>query len=246
MTIVKGSKQYRVKVVEDRPQLRWGILAACVGVAVLAVYLSHLRGYSYGMAKQDEVLKELAELKAASSESEAKAAALEQQVANHSLGAEVDRKANEEIRQQVIALKEEISVLTEENSFYRGLMAPTKNKRGLAFGAIELSQSDRPRLYNYKIVMQQLATNHNLLNGTLRVVVVGRAEGLDVEYNLSQLSSQLNSELVKLRFKYFQTVEGALQLPEGFEPLRIELVARSTGKNSVTVEKRFGWLAEEV
>ncbi len=246
MAIVKGSKQCRVKVVEDRPLFRWTILVACLGLAVLAVFVSHQRGFSSGMENQEAALKELARYEGQLVASQKREKELEQKVANHSMGAEVDRKANESVRQEVIVLKEEIAVLTEENSFYRGLMAPTKNKRGLSFGAVELSQSDRPRTYSYKVVMQQLATNHNLLNGTLLCKVVGRADGVDVEYNLNQLSSQLKTDVIKLRFKYFQTVEGQLQLPEGFEPLRIELVAKSTGKNPVTVEKRFGWLVEEV
>lgn len=246
MAIVKGSKQYRVKVVEDRPLLRWSILALCLGFAVLAVFLSHQRGYSFGMVKQEEVLNDLKRLQTALGASQSRTDELEQQVTNHSLGAEVDRRANESVRQEVMVLKEEIAVLTEENSFYRGLMAPTKNKRGLSFGAVELSRLDRARTFHYKVVMQQLATNHNLLKGTLLFKVHGRMEGLDVEYNLSQLSSQLKTEVIKLRFKYFQTVEGQLQLPEGFEPLRMELVAKSTGKNPVTVKKRFAWLVEEV
>ncbi len=246
MTIVKGSKQHKVKVVEDRPFLRILLLASCVAVAVLAVYLSFERGYSIGMAKQEEVKNELSRLAGELKEKQAQAEELEQRVANHSLGAEVDRKANEEIRQQVIALKEEIAALTEDNTFYRGLMAPTKNKQGLTFGGVELSQTGRPRTYNYKVVMKQLATSHNLLNGTLRCKIVGQSNGLDVEYNLSQLSSELSTEQIKLRFKYFQTIEGSLVLPEGFEPLGIELVAKSTGKSPVTVEKKIVWLAQEV
>lgn len=246
VTIVKGSKHHKVKVVEDRPFLRISLLASCVVVAVLAVYLSYERGYSIGMAKQDEVKKELSRLALELKESQSLVEDLEQQVANHSLGAEVDRKANEEIRQQVISLKEEIAALTEDNTFYRGLMAPTKNKRGLTFGEVELSQTGRPRTYNYKVVMKQLATSHNLLNGTLSCKIVGQSNGLDVEYSLNQLSSELNTDLIKLRFKYFQTIEGSLVLPEGFEPLGIELVAKSKGKSPVTVEKKIVWLAQEV
>lgn len=245
MAIVKGTKQHRVKVIEDRPLLRWGILLACVAVAALAVYLSHQRGYARGMAKQESVLVELVRLEKALTVEQKRSRDLEQQVANFNLGAEVDRSANEGVRQEVIALKEEMAVLTEENSFYRGLMAPTKNQRGLAFGSVELSQTERPRVYNFKVVMQQLATSHRLLNGTLEYKVVGRAEGVDVVYSLGQLSSEVDADRIKLRFKYFQTIEGQLQLPEGFEPLRIELVAKSTGKDAVTVEKRFGWLVEE-
>ncbi len=246
MTIVKGTRQHRVKVIEDRPLLRRAMIVGWIGLALLAVTLSYQRGFSVGIAGQETALEQLAGMQTALDMAQRRTLELEQQVANVNLGAEVDKKANEEIRREVISLKEKIALLQEENSFYRGLMAPTKNQRGLTFGAVELSQTERPRIYGYKVVMQQLATNHQLLNGSLRYTVVGRAAGEDVAYSLNQLSDSVSAESIKLRFKYFQTIEGQLILPEGFEPLGIELLARSTGKNSVTVEKRFGWLVEEV
>lgn len=246
MAIVKGTKQHRVRVIEDRPLLRWAIILACIAVAALAVYLSYYRGHSVGMTEQARAEKEIESLNSQLGVSQERVVELEQKVANFNMGAEVDRKANEEIRQEVIALKAEISKLEEDNTFYRGLMAPTKNKRGLTFGAIELSQTDKPGVINYKVVMQQLAVNHNLLKGTLEFKIVGRQDGIDNIYTLRQLSKQVSKDKITLRFKYFQTIEGELKLPAGFEPLAIELVANSTGKNAVTVEKRFGWLVEEV
>lgn len=246
MAIVKGTKQYPVRVVEYRPVGRWVFLFLCLALGGLAVYISHLQGYALGMAQRESAVDDLARLKDELAAKEKIAAELQQQVANINLGSEVDRQANEEIRQEVMALKQQIAELQEENSFYRGLMAPTQNKRGLTFGSVELSRAERPRSYSYKVVMQQLATDHQLLSGSLEYKVVGRQNGVDQSYLLSQLSSQVDSEPVKLRFKYFQNVEGELTLPEGFEPMGIELVAKSTGKNPVTVEKRFGWLVEEV
>ncbi|MFL0810573.1 MAG: hypothetical protein K6L76_09175 [Agarilytica sp.] len=246
MAIVKGTKQHRVRVIEDRPFLRWLIIFACVGLAALAVYLSFHRGHSLGIKEQVRAEKEIADLNSQLGASLSRVTELEQKVANFDLGAEVDRKANEEIRQEVIALKEEIAKLEEDNTFYRGLMAPTKNKQGLTFGTVELSQTDKPRVINFRVVMQQLAVNHNLLKGALQFTIVGRQDGVDTSYTLRQLSKQISKDKVTLRFKYFQTIEGELTLPAGFEPLAIELVANSTGKNAVTVEKRFGWLVEEV
>ena len=246
MAIVKGTKQRRVKVIEDRPILKIFVFALFVVGAILSVFYSHGYGYSQGMAGQSTAQATITHLQESLALSRSKTDSLEQQLANTNLGAEVDRKASEEIRQEVIALKSQIAQLQEENSFYRGLMAPTKNKRGLTFGAVELSQTDRARRYSYKVVMQQLATNHQLLNGYLEYRVVGRLAGADTTYTLNQLSSEIETRRIRLRFKYFQTIEGEFDLPELFEPMAIELVAQSSGKNPVTVEKRFGWLVEEV
>lgn len=245
MAIVKGTKQHPVRIVEHRPWQRFLVWLILIALTAGAIAFSYFYGHWNGMSQQKTALEKAARLEVELKESNQKSQELEQRIANIDLGAEVDRKANEEVRQEVITLKEQIAQLQEENSFYRGLMAPTKDKKGLTFGAIELNRAKKPRAYNYKVVVQQLASNHRLLKGALQYKVVGRSLGADVSYRLDQLSDQIKTDSIRLRFKYFQTIEGELQLPEDFDPKGIELVAQTSGKNSVKIEKRFGWLVEE-
>lgn len=245
MTVVKGSKQSRLKVIEDRPLVVWGTRLLLLLAVVALVGGAYQYGISQGRQGQIIAEEELLRLRQELTETRTLEADLRQQLANLRLGSTVDRQASEDVRQEVIELKNQLAELQEENSFYRNLMAPSDNKEGLNFGAVEVSDTDVPRRYRYKVVLQQLATNHQLLNGTLTFNVIGRRDGVVTVLPLNDISEDVDSVNIKLRFKYFQTVEGHLQLPPSFEPERIELVARSTGRNAVTVEKRFGWLVEE-
>jgi len=242
---VKGTKLRPLKIVEHSPVFTFFRRLFMLAIVVAAVAGSFYYGYFEGMAGQKTAYADIQSLSRELSEKTAKIAELEQQVANLNMGSVVDRQASEDVRKEVIALKEELAKLEEDNSFYRNLMAPTGNKRGLTFGNVELVDTDSPRVYSYKVVMQQLATNHTPLKGTLSFTVVGRKEGQTVKYTLAQLSDKVTTNTLSLRFKYFQTIEGKLTLPEGFDPEAIELVARSVGTDPVTVEKRFGWLVEE-
>lgn len=245
MATVKGSRAYQYRVLKYRPWL-WALMATlAVAVVLASIQGTWWFGYRLGMTEQSQALEELAQVRIKLSESEQAQEELRQQLVNSRLGANVDKTALDVIRTEVAELKQNIASLEEENQFYRNLMAPTDNKRGLNFGAVEISQTDRPRTFRYKIVMQQLATQHNLLNGTLNFNVIGRLDGALRVFALKELTSNVESTNIKLRFKYFQNVEGELVLPTGFEPERIELEARSTGADAVTVEKRFGWLVEE-
>ena len=88
-----------------------------------------------------------------------------------------------------------------------------------------------------------MATQHSVISGELNITLVGRRGGELERLGLYQVSDAVDSEDIKLRFKYFQNVEGELILPEGFTPERIELVARSTGKNAAEANKTFNWPA---
>jgi len=245
MAAVKGTKQYPLKIVEDRPWRHLVSIVVALILFVAGIFASFYLGYKDGMQGQERARADVARLQAELLEKSKKVEELQQQVTNINLGAEVDRQASESVRQEVIALKDQLAKLEEDNSFYRNLMAPTGNKRGLTFGSVEIVDSEKPRVYNYKVVMQQLAINHQLLNGQLTFNVVGKLNGFDATFSLNQLSEQVTTDAIRLRFKYFQTIQGELSLPDGFEPERIELVAKSTGGNAVTIEKRFGWLVEE-
>ena len=170
---------------------------------------------------------------------------LSQQVANLKLGSAIDRKSSEDVRAEVIDLKGQISGLKEDISFYRGLMSPTDNKSGLTIGSLNVISTGVARDFEYKLVVQQLATRHKMFSGYLTFRIFGRQLDQPVTLALKNVSDSVSFDRIKLRFKYFQTIKGRLVLPEGFEPERIELVAMSSEAPKVEVKKKFGWLVQE-
>lgn len=245
MTVVKGTKPRHWRVVEYRPRRRWLIALALVALMLGIGQVAFWVGYKQGMASQDVTLQDLHALRTELDNVRAESSELRQRYENVRIGAEVDKKSLEEVRAEVVDLRENIAELEEENQFYRNLMAPSDDKKGLNFGSVELTETENDRHFRFKIVMQQLATNHEVLNGTLNVNIVGQRDGEVAVLPLSELSTDISSANIKLRFKYFQNVEGKLVLPIDFDPERVELEARSTGRNAKIIEKRFGWLVRE-
>jgi hypothetical protein len=245
MTTVKGTKERRLKVVSYNPYIQPLLVLGVVLVCVLIGVASFWAGNSRGMSLQEQAMVERDELRLKLQTKMEETEILSQQVANLSLASEVDKASSEDVRGEVIALKEEIAALSEEISLYRGLMAPTENRQGLTIGSLELIPTGVPRQYDFKVVVQQLATNHQILIGHLNFTVVGKEGEFVRSIPLKDLTSQIDEEDIRLRFKYFQNIQGQLELPLGFEPERIELMARSTGRDGVAVEKKFGWLVQE-
>lgn len=246
MAGLKGSKQPRMVVVPHRPWRRLAIGVVLIVLALGSTFASYYWGYNQGASLQANAVVERNRLRTETEDLNLEAETLRQQVANLQLGAQVDHKANEEVRTQVIALQEQITALEEDISFYRGLMSPSANSRGLTIGALNVLGTGVPKQFEYKLVMQQLATDHQLLSGYLNFNIVGRRGEEEVAIPLYQVSEQVDEADILLRFKYFQNIEGRLTLPDGFEPQRIELEARTTGSNRETVKKKFGWLVQEL
>ncbi|MBU2885357.1 hypothetical protein KO507_06220 [Gilvimarinus agarilyticus] len=245
MSAVKGSKQHPLRVVPHRPVRRFLMFVLTLLVIAACVAGAYWGGYWQGMGTQAGALKQVSILRDQLQASEQESADLRQQVANLSLASEVDQYASEEVRNEIVSLRQEVANLETDISFYRGLMAPSEANSGLTIGEVNIVESAVPGRYTFKIVMQQLATNHQVLNGELRVDVVGRRDGVITRVPLYQLADSIEEEDIKLRFKYFQNIEGELTLPEGFEVQKLELSAESSGRNSVKVHKSYGWLVED-
>jgi len=80
----------------------------------------------------------------------------------------------------------------------------------------------------------------------LRMSVHGLQDGKKTTLPLAQLTEADDADGIALDFRYFQVVptsdaEWELRLPEGFEPLRVDLQALQDG--SAVVERSFEWTA---
>ncbi len=157
----------------------------------------------------------------------------------------VDRRALEMVRSDIAAQKEEIASLEEGIGFYRSLMSPGEITQGLSLRPPELIAREEPATFAFRIIAQQEAQKHNLLNGELYAEVFGQLYNQEVRYPLAQLSGDLADEVVALRFRYFQAIEGVLTLPEGFEPRGISIVATATTPHKSEASAEFDWQVQE-
>jgi hypothetical protein len=158
---------------------------------------------------------------------------------------QMDQQALELVRREIAAQKEQISVLEEGLRFYRSLMAPGDIAQGLSLRPLELVALEPPGQYAFRIVAQQEARKHPLLKGELSAEVNGLLSEQEVSYLLAELSDDLDEESVPLRFRYFQSIEGQLSLPDGFEPHSVTLVARATTPRAMEVREQFPWRVQE-
>ncbi|MEM6580844.1 MAG: DUF6776 family protein [Pseudomonadota bacterium] len=158
---------------------------------------------------------------------------------------EIDLQALEMVRKELAAQEEEIAALEEGLALYRGLMAPGDLDPGLNLYDMELMAGDRNDQYLFRFILQQEARRHALLKGNLTAVVSGVANGQFVELPLAELSEDIPHNGVDLQFRYFQSVEGQLVLPEGFEPSEVTVEANTRKPNAFTIRESFPWQLEE-
>jgi hypothetical protein len=246
MTKVKGSTQFHMKVVPHRP-LRSILFASAWAmatfIAVLVTWL-YVEERSISPAEAKVMRTELAQLTQ-------QVADLRQQLTQAQMNAEVDRKSSEELRQQLLVRREQIAQLEREVAVYQMMSSrASRNPQGITFGrfSVRRVESAEPDLYHLKLVVQKLAENDAEFVGHLESILVGKTAGAEQRIPLSQLVVAEEGveplvEKTPIQFKYFQNIETDLRLPEGFEPVHMELRLVSASKpNPLVIEQKLEWV----
>ena len=245
MSLVKPSKQYAMTVVPYRPYRRFLQFFALSLTFLVAINGSFFAGHYYAVGSSENIVSERDILKDKYNEKSAEVARLDQQLANLKLAAEVERKANEEVRAEVVELKTKVAELQQDNTFYRSLMRPAPGDKGLVVDAPAVSATNIPHVYKYNFVIKQIVTQHRQVSGHVQFELLGKQGDVYQRLVLKDISDSVSVERIKLKFKYFQRIEGEMKLPADFTPERIELKVAVDRPNKVVIEKKFGWLVKE-
>ncbi len=154
---------------------------------------------------------------------------------------DVDSRALELVRSEMVEQKELIATLEEGLRFFRSLMVPDGEATGLSLRDPELVLGGTARRIEYRIFVQHQSRIHEMVHGTLSLQVFGFEGEQEVRYTLPQLSEGLDNASVPLHFRYFQAVEGALTLPQGFEPKGLIVMAEATKPRKTEIREEFPW-----
>lgn len=240
MAAVKGSKQYQMVVVPHRPFYKIGVFCLFVVAMGAFCFLTYEYGRNQGLELKVEVVKEKelisAELEGALQE----IAVMRQQIAELKLGGQIDSQATEEVQDTVESLQQEIAGLNEEIRFYKGVMLPNVEDKGLRIERLDMVNTLDPKRFRYSLLLTQVVDKHDYVQGGVRIAVKGAEGTIEKELSLSDLSQE-QQDAIRFRFRYFQNIDGELEVPEGFEPRQVMVVAQSSGRNPQRLERTFDW-----
>jgi len=231
-------ENYRTVVKLQHPRHR----EIVVGLSVLALLVALALGYWLGLGNRGAAM--VAESQAAIVDTGEPSTAGDE-LAMLRTRNEVDRAALEMVRSELAQQKLQIAELEEGIQFYRSLMAPGEIAQGLSLRPIELVPTSDSERFAFRLVAQQEARKHSTLQGELYAELVGTVDGQRKSYPLSSLSEDLDSSVITLRFKYFQSIEGELTLPPGFEPESISVIASASKPRDMEAREKFSWAPQE-
>ena len=240
MVAVKGSKQYQMVVVPHRPFYKAAVFVLCVVAVAALCFFTYRYGLDEGIATRFEVVQEREALREQLLITERRVTDMRQEIATLKIGEEVDTKATEEVRETVETLQSQIAELNEEIRFYKGVMIPNAESKGLRIERMNMKPVANSGRYSYSLLLTQVVDKHDYVQGGVEINILGKRGEQPAELSLENISTQDKSS-ERFRFRYFQNIDGELEIPSDFEPEAVMVIAQSSGNRAQRLEKRFDW-----
>jgi len=154
-------------------------------------------------------------------------------------GAQVDRDAHAAVSVSLGAAEREMLEVHEELAFYRSIVAPGEMSPGLHLQRLHLTPGEAGR-YSYELVLTQAQRSRHEARGSIDMRISGQLGERRVTYALVDVSEG-GSERLNFKFKYFQSFEGGLRLPEGYRPESVTVIIEPEGDKLKAVRKTLQW-----
>ncbi len=226
-------------IVIQRPAL-WAVsllVLLCIGlVSVWMVYEygRYAAGYDSADAQQ-----QIAQLKMQVDKLETKSVETQRRSSMLERNRQIDDDASEQLKGSLIKAQNEVLGLKKELAFYKSIVAPEQGGRSLAIQAFQL-KPDNNGGYLYKIMITQRGRNDRFARGVIHVSIEGVTKGKPVTLKLSEVSNE-HKKVMKFGFKYFQSFEGVMTLPDAFQPDLVRIRVNAKTGRIKPIDKKFSW-----
>ena len=131
--------------------------------------------------------------------------------------------------------------MEEELKFYRKIMAPELEKEGLAIDSLDISKTDDPDEFHFRLTLIQAGKQSQFLKGNIIIKVTGLLNGKQTEYDFRELGT-FNNKHFQFQFKYFQNIQGFITLPSNFEAKSISVNVKTKGlRKNQKADNKLNW-----
>ncbi|HEY9033096.1 MAG TPA: DUF6776 family protein [Pseudomonadales bacterium] len=158
---------------------------------------------------------------------------------------DVLRSSKQALREALDAQQMQLAEQEKSLDFFRQLMTPGTERDGLELSSYSLTSLPVSGQILYRLTFVQYAKKHPQLKARLSIRVQGLSQGQETVYALKDLLAGGSELPERLDFRYFQVLEGHLQIPQDFEPQALLVEAVPIQKNAAPLVRTLNWQLQE-
>ncbi len=164
---------------------------------------------------------------------------LNARVAELEMSRRLDRQAYGEVERTLGDLQSRLARQGDDLAFYRSIVSPADGVQGLRIQKIAVEAGAQQHEFVLRLTLVQAMRHESVVSGLAQVTLVGLERDVPARHTLGDLLDKPRAQL-PFSFRYFQTIEQALTLPDGFQPYEIEVRLQSS-KLRIPLVQAFPW-----
>jgi hypothetical protein len=164
---------------------------------------------------------------------------LNAQVAELEMARRLDRDAYGQVESTLGDLQSRLARQSDDLAFYRSIVSPADGIQGLRIQRFEVLPGAQTRQVQLKLTLVQAMRHESVVSGLAQVTLVGMQGDVPARFAVGELIGKPRAQL-PFSFRYFQTVEQTVTLPEGFDPYEVDVRLQSSKLNT-PLQQVFPW-----
>lgn len=227
----------------QRPWLRRLIWIFGLAVLPVAFYLVYEFGRFDGGYDRLTVGQHRRELEVEIERLQKSNAELRATVAELETGQMGHQQESGELARSVAELQAQVARQSQDLAFYRGIVGSTIGAPTIKVQRFQVHPGSEPRHHRLRLVLVQAVRPDNVVAGTVALTVQGTEKGKPVTYSLGRLTSDGRDQL-PFSFRYVQDLDQEIVLPDGFQPARVSVEVRASGRSGAPFNQSFDWAVQ--
>jgi hypothetical protein len=171
---------------------------------------------------------------------------LRQQIVDLERRSQIDREALKVAREELKGFQSERLELQEEVEFLKEIASTGKNRAvKLRIQNFRLARGAAEEVLSYRFTVSKAPSEKGvdtgIAAGRVWITFDGTRNGEEQTLVLREVTEDAQPS-IKMRFRNFQNVEGAIQLPKGFVPAGVTVEVKPESKKFAPLKQRFNWV----
>jgi len=165
---------------------------------------------------------------------------LKEQILKLEYLANVDNETSIRLQNEIKSLQDRVFNLRRELTFYQGIITASSYSRGLNIQGLHIEATRKKGFFKYKLVLTNIGKSDKVTEVTIDMMVEGTDKSGFRTLRLSEVSSG-GAYKGTIKIRNFERVEGNLNLPDGFEPLRVYVDLKQHDGEKLKLHRVFEW-----
>jgi cell division protein FtsB len=145
-----------------------------------------------------------------------------------------------ELARTIGGLQDKIARLSQDLSFYRGIVANGEAAPGIKIERFDMSPVNDGKQFRVRFALMQTAQPEGTVSGTLQISLQGSTSGRPATLPMQEIATDKRA-VTSFSFRFFEDIEQMLAVPAGFVPSDIVIEARVNRAGAMPLRQIFPW-----